>query len=111
MGIIFYGSKQTPVGYDELFVKCPCCETHNWADTMVMSKYFHIYWLPMFPFDKAVNLICKKCGLKRYDLSFDARLISNLDEIKGRFRHPWFTYSGIALFSFIVVAVIATGAI
>jgi hypothetical protein len=111
MGIIFYGSKQIPIGYEEIFVKCPCCETHNWADIMVISKYFHIYWLPMFPFDKAANLICKKCGLKRYELSFDDRLISNFEEIKGKFRHPWFTYSGIGLFSFIVLAIIAASAV
>jgi hypothetical protein len=72
---------------------------------MVLSKYYHMYWLPMFPFDKTANLICKKCGLRRYDLSFDARLMSNFDEMKGKFNHPWFTYSGITIFGIIVLGV------
>lgn len=106
MGIIIYGSQQTPIDYDEFFVKCPCCETHQWADAMLISNYYHMYWLPIFPFDKEVNLICRKCGLKRYGIPFEPRLISNFNEIKSKFHHPWFTYSGVALIGLIFLGIV-----
>ncbi|MGZ5247074.1 MAG: hypothetical protein ACXWCR_08200 [Flavitalea sp.] len=105
-GIVFWGSKQISIGYEELFVKCPSCEAHNWADVVVISKYHDFYWIPIFPYDKEANIICKKCGLKRYGSSFNANLISNFEEVKDRFRHPWFTYIGLVIFVFFIVAMI-----
>jgi hypothetical protein len=106
MGIIFFGNKETPIGLDEFLIKCPSCETHSWADIMVLSNYYHIYWVPMFPFEKNANVICKKCGLKRYGRSFDASLISNYNEVKNNFRHPWFTYAGAGTLTIIFIAII-----
>lgn len=111
MGIIIYGNKQTPIGFDEFLVKCPCCETHSWADVMVLSNYYHMYWIPMFPFDKNANIICKECGLKRYGRSFDSNLISNYREVKSNFRHPWFTYLGVGILSLLFLAVIVAAII
>lgn len=111
MGIIIYGSKQTPIGLDEFLVKCPSCETHSWADVMVLSKYFHLYWIPMFPFDKDANIICKKCGLKRYDRSFDSSLISNFSEVESTYRHPWFTYIGAGTLILLFIAILIAAAL
>lgn len=105
MGIVLYGNKLTPIGIAELLVKCPCCNTHSWADVMVLSNYFHFYWIPIFPFEKDANITCKKCGLKRYNQSFDSVLISNYIEVKSRFRHPWFTYAGLGMFIFLIFAI------
>ena len=105
MGIIFFGSKQTSIGIDEFMIKCPCCEAHSWADIMVLSKYFHIYWVPMFPFEKDVNIICQKCGLKRYDVPFESSIMNNYNEVKGKFRHPWFTYIGVGTLTLIFVLI------
>ena len=106
MGIIIFGHKKTPIDFDEFLVKCPTCEFHSWADIMVLSVYFHFYWIPIFPFDKEANIICKKCGLKRYGRSFDSSLINNYNEIKDRFHHPWFTYSGAAFLTLIFIVII-----
>lgn len=73
---------------------------------MILSNYYHIYWIPIFPFEKDANIICKKCGLKRYGSSFDASLLSNFNEVKGRFRHPWFTYIDAATLTLIFLAVV-----
>ena len=109
MGIIIYGNQETPIGVEEFLIRCPSCEAHHCADVMVSSNYYHIYWIPIFPFEKNANIICKKCGLKRYGMSFSPSLISNFAEVKGIFKHPWFTYLGAGIFSFLViVAIIAS---
>ena len=106
MGLIIYGVRQTPIGLDEFLIKCPSCETYSWADIMVISHYFHFYFIPFFPTDKNANVICKTCGLKRYEMSFDKKLISNYDEVKGNYRHPWFTYIGLTVIILIIGSIV-----
>jgi C4-type Zn-finger protein len=103
MGIIFFGTKQSNVGIDEQFVYCPSCEAAAEADLLVASSYFHIYFLPLFPVSKEVSIICKQCGLKRYDLPFNKKTINNYAEIKNKFRHPWFTYIFLGCIALVIL--------
>lgn len=95
-----YGIERTPIDVGEYLVKCPSCETHQWADIMVNSVYSHFYYIPLLPNDKDAIVICKKCGLKRYGVPYNARLISNYDEVKNLYPHKWFTYTGAAIIAF-----------
>ncbi len=106
MAFIIFGEKTTPIQVDEFLIKCPSCETHSWADIMVVSHYFHFYLLPFFPTDKDANVICKNCGLKRYGISFNQNLVSNYNEVKNQYRHPWFTYIGLTIIILIIFAII-----
>jgi hypothetical protein len=92
-----YGIERTAIGIGEYLVKCPCCEAHQWADIMVYSVYSHFYYIPLLPNDKDAMVVCKKCGLKRYGVPFDAKLISDFDAIKKHYRHKWFTYTGVSI--------------
>jgi phage terminase large subunit GpA-like protein len=106
MGIVFYGYKVVPIGVDESFIKCPACETHQYADIMVESHYYHVYWVPIMPYDKTALIICQNCGLKRNRMEISERWFSNYREIKSKFRHPWYAYSGIAIILFIIGVII-----
>ena len=110
MGFIIYGQSKAAIGVDEVLVKCPSCEKDSWADLMVESLYFHIFWLPVFPFTKDANLICQECGLKRYGLSFSSKVISTYQEIKQKFRHPLRTYVGIIVIGALVLTGIVVSA-
>jgi hypothetical protein len=90
--------KETPIDVDEFLVKCPSCEKHSWADVMIISRYFSYGRIPMFPSSKEANVICKTCGLKRYGMSFNPNLISNYEEVKRKYKHPWWTYIGAVFF-------------
>ena len=70
---------------------------------MVYSNYYHIFWIPIFPFDKEVSVACTKCALRRHGLSFNQRLINNFEEIKNQYKHPWYTYIGISTFLLLIV--------
>jgi hypothetical protein len=100
MGFIIFGTKESTIGMDEFLIRCPACDKHSWADVMVISKYFYIYYIPIFPYAKEVNIICQECGLKRYNIPFEERLFSDFREVKRRFKHPWYTYffAGFVLF-------------
>lgn len=104
MLFIKYGIERTPIGIGEYLVRCPSCEADQWAEIMVSGVYFHLYYIPIFPNDKDAFVVCKKCGLKRYGISFNDNLINNYAEIKNLYRHKWYTYIGgvIILLPFVI---------
>lgn len=106
MGILIYGHAKTINGIDEAFVYCPSCEKSSWADIMVEGIYFHIYWVPIFPFDKTLNMICKECGLKRFGLPFNPTFLPNYYEIRNKYRHPFKTYFLLIILSLMVLMAI-----
>ena len=106
MGIVIYGIKKVPIGIDESLIQCPSCEVYKWADIMIISRYAHFYWIPFFPIDKEANVICKTCGLKRDGMTFNENLVNNYSEIKHKFRHPLFTYIGLAILIFMLLAIL-----
>jgi hypothetical protein len=95
--IIIYGVKITPICVDDFLIKCPSCETHSWAEILIISKYIHIFFIPFFPKEKEANVVCKKCGLRRYNMTVSSKLIENIADYKKKFRHPWFTFTGSAI--------------
>jgi hypothetical protein len=99
---VLYGSKIVPIGIDEINMRCPSCEAHTPTDLMVSSKYYHIYFLPISPYSKEAFVVCRKCGLKRSGLPFDKDLFSNYYEIRSKFRHPFYTYAGVAILGGII---------
>ncbi len=94
---IKYGIERTPIDIGEYLVKCPSCETDQWAEILVSTVYSHVYYVPIIPNGKDAVVVCKKCGLKRYGVPFNGDLIKNYDEVKKQYRHKWFTYIGISI--------------
>ena len=103
MGFIYYGVRKATIGLDEFLIKCPSCEADSFADVMITSNYYHIYFVPMFPFEKEANTICQKCGLRSYDVPFNKRTFKNYYEVKSKFRHPWYTYFFTGLMVLIII--------
>lgn len=97
---IKYGLERASINTGEFLVRCPSCETTQWAEIMVSSVYSHLYYIPLYPNDKDAFVCCKKCGLKRYGVAFNVKLINNFEEIKGKYRHPWYTYIGVSIIAF-----------
>ena len=81
----------------------PSCESDQWAEILVSSVYSHFCYVPIMPSDKDAMIICKKCGLKRYGVTFDSKLISNYSEVKKLYRHKWFTYIGVGIIALPIV--------
>lgn len=109
MGFITYGVQQANIGMDELMMKCPSCEADNFADVMITTNYYHIYYIPIAPFEKEATIICQKCGLRRYHVPFGPKFFKNYYEIKSKFRHPIYTYF-VLLFiaSLILISIVIT---
>ena len=106
--MIFFGVKQIYIGADETYMRCPSCESHTDTELLISGKYFHIYWIPFWPFEKEMSSVCSKCGLKRYNLPIEDKFISDAAEMKRKFKYPWFTYIGLAAVSFVIAFIIVS---
>jgi C4-type Zn-finger protein len=106
MGIIIYGTSKSIIGMDENFRYCPSCEANSMADLMVSSIYSHFYFIPIFPVTKEADIICQKCGLRSYGIAFNAKTINNYEEVKSKFRHPWYTYAFVTFISLLIILAI-----
>ncbi len=95
-----YGLERMPIGYGEYLVRCPHCETHQWAEILVSSVYSHIYYIPLYPTDKDAMVVCKKCGLKRYGVPINANLVNNYKEVRKLYKHKSYTYIGVSIIAF-----------
>lgn len=106
MGIIIFGTSKSIIGMNEHFRYCPSCEANSMADIMVSSIYYHFYFLPIFPITKEADIISQKCGLRSYGISFNAKTINNYEEIKSKFRHPWYMYFFVTFIFLLIILVI-----
>ena len=106
MAIIIYGLKQAPIDIAEVVMSCPSCESDSFAEIMVYSNYYHIFFIPIYPVSKEVNIICQKCGLKSYHVPFPPKSLKDYDQLKSRFKHPWYTYSFTGFVAAIILIVI-----
>jgi len=101
--LVIYGSKKANICLDEFIIHCYVCEADTYADVLVTSTYYHMFFIPVFPYEKEMNCVCSKCGLKRYNVPFVKGKIKNALEVKNKFKHPLYTYT----LSFIMILFLA----
>jgi hypothetical protein len=108
MGLLIYGSRKYPIGtFDPPFYKCPKCEELHTTYVVVYSICYHVYWIPVFPYQKDAIATCSGCGFHREEVRFGPALIKEFAEKKKDYKHPWWLYSFIILaISVIVLAII-----
>lgn len=58
--IIFGSRSKTIPGQGVQGVACSNCESDHFH-TFGVLKYFHVYWIPTFPFSRQAGIECKNC--------------------------------------------------
>jgi hypothetical protein len=107
MGFIIYGSRKAKIGsYDVFMYECPFCEQNNSTKITILATYFHIFWIPVFPYAKEAVATCDNCNSNRNELKFGPKLVQEFKENKKRFKHPWWTWLLIILFISLILAII-----
>lgn len=106
MALAIYGTRKISIYLDDFLIRCPSCETHSWAEILIVSTHIHLYWIPFFPKEKEANVVCKKCGLRRNNMTVSSKLIENIGDYKKKFRHPWFSYTGSAIIVVVILGVV-----
>jgi MFS-type transporter involved in bile tolerance (Atg22 family) len=109
MALLIYGSQKTSIGiFEPLFYKCPNCDELHTTYLVVYSIYYHIFWIPVFPYEKEAIANCSACSFLRNEINFGYNLIKEFEEKRKDFKHPWWTYTLSVIFSGIIIALIVT---
>lgn len=104
--LFIYGWRRKMVGAVDAFLyKCPFCEEINTTTIIVYSKYYHIFWIPIFPFAKEAHASCSSCNASRGDNKFGPELTKQANEIIKRFRHPFYLYMLTILFCLLILMI------
>jgi hypothetical protein len=101
--MIFFGTRAQAVTGDIVNgIQCPNCG-HGQFRAGGLQHYFHLYWIPTFPFGRTLSLSCTNC---RHELDADgvpAEMASQLlaGVFAGRSRVPMF--AGLILISLLML--------
>lgn len=101
--MVIYGtkaSKGTPI---KTTAQCPFCgESHSVA-VLPFHKYFHIYWIPFFPYGREYAVACVSCGKEVPD-HYVGGITS---EHKSQVSTPIWTFAGLLVIGggFLVAAI------
>jgi len=105
--MIIYGNKATKTGHQHLFnSKCSHCGTKGDMEMYTFSRYFHIFWIPFFPYKKEAVTQCGHCKKVMTKKEFSADLLSDYEEMKINAKTPYWQFIGLALFAFLIFAVV-----
>lgn len=76
---------------------CPQCQ-RNESLLVILAKYIHIFWIPVFPYKKSAMVFCTQCKLETHDenaILFGTE--STLKKLKSTVPLPPYLFSGLAL--------------
>ncbi|MEO7923761.1 MAG: hypothetical protein ABIR30_08780 [Chitinophagaceae bacterium] len=109
---IFYGKTKTMIDSIDVFMyECPYCEKNNTTILSVYSWYYHIFWIPFFPYLKEGYALCADCKTKRSELQFGPKLLSEYKEHSKKIRHPLWTWSISIILLLLILAIIIDASI
>jgi MFS-type transporter involved in bile tolerance (Atg22 family) len=107
MAFIIYGSRKTSIGiFEPPFYKCPNCGELHTTYIIVYSIYYHIFWIPVFPYQKDAIANCSACSFLRNEIKFGPNLIKEFEEKRKEYKHPWWAWSWVIIFLALILTII-----
>jgi hypothetical protein len=104
--MIIYGHKATKTGHQSLFgTKCSNCNTNNSLEMYSFSRYFHIFWIPVFPYRKEALTQCNNCKQVLHKKEFSSDLLSQYDEMKTNIKTPYWQFIGAGLLAALIIVI------
>jgi len=76
---------------------CPSCHKSNSLVCSVISKYAHLFWIPLFPMGKKGVVECKHCKLVEEEKDLPDELKEQCKLAKSEFSTPLWQFTGLAI--------------
>lgn len=99
--MFFYGIKSKTLREGELTdIHCEYCEQDDtYMEYRFVQKYFHLYFIPVFPFKKKLVVYCDDCCVEYQNDKIPKAATKKLNHIKNRYpiRTPIWMFSGLII--------------
>jgi ribosomal protein L37AE/L43A len=104
--MIIFGSRKAKIGsYDVFMYQCPFCEQNNSTRITVLCIYYHIFFIPFFPYAKDAIANCNNCNASMKEINFGPKLIEEFRETKKNFKYPWWTWLWVIIFLLLILTI------
>ncbi len=101
--MIIYGTGSKDLG--EKFIpneKCPHCGEYNKIHVHGIARYFDVFWVPIFPFSKKIEVFCHGCENEIKKQLISTSLQNKIDLEKSSFKLPVYLFSGLIVIGLII---------
>lgn len=96
--MILYGTNGTHYATEPLAgATCPACHAPEALQVGLVSRYAHIYWVPLFPYQKVAVTQCLHCQANWSEKELAPTLAPTVRAVKQRSRAPFWTWAGLAI--------------
>ena len=96
--MIFYGTNGKHFATEPLLATaCPACQSPNSLHVALVSRYAHIYWVPLFPYQKIAVTQCAHCQASWEEKQLPPALAPAVRRVKQSRRAPYWTWAGLAI--------------
>lgn len=93
--MFIYGSRPTLIGAEPITNTCEHCNTSGSMTMNIQQRYFHIFWIPIIPFNKIGYTQCSHCKKVIESDEMSPELKEVFKSIKKTKRIPIWTFFGI----------------
>jgi hypothetical protein len=101
--MIIYGTRAKELGTKRIpGEKSPYDETKDIEITGV-AKYFHIFWIPLFPYSKKVYPYCPSTNQQIANQDISQRTENKIKEAKKSMKSPIYMYSGLIIIAGLIL--------
>jgi hypothetical protein len=76
---------------------CPTCHAPEALQVGLVSRYAHIYWVPLFPYEKIAVTQCQSCQTSWTEKELTPALASAVRAARRRSSAPLWTWAGLAI--------------
>lgn len=101
--MIFYGTRATSLGEENINETCPACGTPNSVHMAIFQKYAHIYWIPLLPYKKTGATVCTHCKQSLDLKQMSPAFIEKYERLKATKSTPIWTFSGLGIIGLLIV--------
>lgn len=84
--------KQAPL---EIY-ECPSCK-ENKSVIAVFAYYAHIFWIPLFPYKKTIQITCTNCQLQTEEKAMPPDLKGKMKLLKSSVSIPKYLFAGLGV--------------
>ena len=78
-------------------LSCINCGTRGSLAIIILTRYFHLFWIPVFPFGKRAMTVCGNCKQALSQQEWPAEYQQLALEAKQQARYPLTNFAGLII--------------
>lgn len=102
--MVIYGTGGKDLGTKQLdFEKCPSCGEKGKLQLQGISRYFTLFWIPVFPYSKKIFTFCNACEKEIPKEQYSRELQTTIATEKSHFKFPLTHFAGIFIIGLFII--------